>query len=93
MMKFEIKDTVKISIMAALSHYANEFPCLLCPFFSNWISVRSASLICFSMGPLGAVMVELTKPPPLKTYFGRNRGTGQFYRGAFGAGRLGLQME
>ena len=64
MMKFEIKDTVKISIMAALSFLIMliEFPLpFMPPFLKLDFSEIPALLIAFSMGPLGAVMVELIK--------------------------------
>lgn len=63
-MKFEVKDTVKIAIMAALSFLIMliEFPLpFMPPFLKLDFSEIPALLIAFSMGPLGAVMVELIK--------------------------------
>ncbi|MEL7568741.1 MAG: ECF transporter S component [Dehalobacterium sp.] len=63
-MKFEVKDTVKISIMAALSFLIMliEFPLpFMPPFLQLDFSEIPALLIAFSMGPLGGVMVELIK--------------------------------
>lgn len=63
-MKFEVKDTVKISIMAALSFLIMliEFPLpFMPPFLQLDFSEIPALLIAFSIGPLGGVMVELIK--------------------------------
>lgn len=63
-MKFQVRDTVKISIMAALSFLIMliEFPLpMMPPFLQLDFSEIPALLVTFSMGPLGGIMVELIK--------------------------------